>query len=169
VFIRSAATSLKQRAMQVLKQKRMYEQQRTALMGQQFNIDQTRFAQDNMKDQLAMIGAMKETHVAMKEQFQEFSIEEIEDLHDDMADLMEDTQEINDILARSYGVPDEINEEDLEAEFGALEEELALDQQSEAADLSSFLVAPSVPTSKVPRYCINVACTSFPHNLFAFR
>ena len=51
-------------------------------------------------------------------------------------------------------IPDEINEEDLEAEFGALEEELALDQQSEAADLSSFLVAPSVPTSKVPRHCI---------------
>jgi hypothetical protein len=44
-----------------------------------------------MKDQLAMVAAMKETHVQLKAQFQDFSIEDIESLHDDMSDLMEDT------------------------------------------------------------------------------
>jgi charged multivesicular body protein 5 len=38
--------------------------------------------------------------------------------------LLEDTNEISDILGRSYGIGDEIEDEDLDAELACLEDEL---------------------------------------------
>jgi charged multivesicular body protein 5 len=50
-----AKNLLKQKAMRVLKQKRMYEKQLEQLQNQQFNIDQTRLTQQNMQDSIAMV------------------------------------------------------------------------------------------------------------------
>jgi charged multivesicular body protein 5 len=108
-----AKKSVEQRALQLLKQKKMYEKQRDSVQGQVFNIDQTKFAQASLKDSADMVAAMRETHSAIKEQFAEFSVDDVEDLHDDMSELMEDTEEMNEILGRSYGVPENIDEEDL--------------------------------------------------------
>lgn len=44
------ATNIKRRAMECLKRKKMYEQQRDQVAGQQFNIEQTSFAIDSIKD-----------------------------------------------------------------------------------------------------------------------
>ena len=41
----AAKKQLQKRAMEVLKRKRMYEQQRDVVAGQQFNIDQARYEQ----------------------------------------------------------------------------------------------------------------------------
>ena len=43
------------------------------------------------------------------------NINEVEDTVDDLADYMEDMNEVNDILARSYNVGEEIDEDDLDA------------------------------------------------------
>lgn len=50
-----------------------------------------------------------------------------------LADLLEDVGEISDILGRSYGSPDGIEEEDLDAELACLEDEWA----SEEVDFAS--------------------------------
>lgn len=44
------ATNIKKRAMETLKRKKMYEGQRDQMAGQQFNIEQTGFAIDSIKD-----------------------------------------------------------------------------------------------------------------------
>lgn len=44
------AANIKRRAMECLKRKKMYEQQRDQMAGQQFNIEQTSFAIDSIKD-----------------------------------------------------------------------------------------------------------------------
>lgn len=46
----ATATNIKKRAMDTLKRKKMYEQQRDQMAGQQFNIEQTSFAIDSIKD-----------------------------------------------------------------------------------------------------------------------
>jgi charged multivesicular body protein 5 len=51
----SAHNMLKQRALKVLKQKKMYEQQRDQVMAQSFNIDQANFTQQTMKDTVATV------------------------------------------------------------------------------------------------------------------
>lgn len=46
---------LKQRAMQLLKQKRMYEGHRDSVSQQQYNLDQTAFTTEQLKDSVDMV------------------------------------------------------------------------------------------------------------------
>jgi charged multivesicular body protein 5 len=52
----------------------------------------------------------------------EFSFQ---DLQDDLADMLEDANEIQDVLGRSYGMP-EIDEDELEGQLDALLDDMAL-------------------------------------------
>ena len=77
-------------ALQVLKQKRLYENQRGQLMNQQFNVDQTSFALQSMQDSVQTVQAMKAAGKELKAAFKqpELNINSIENLQDDMADMM---------------------------------------------------------------------------------
>lgn len=50
------AANIKRRAMETLKRKKMYEGQRDQMAGQQFNIEQTSFAIDSIKDTATTVG-----------------------------------------------------------------------------------------------------------------
>lgn len=75
---------------QVLKQKRLYENQREQLYNQQFNMEQTSFALDSIKDTAQTVQAMKAAGAELKTAFkkQDLNIDSIEKLQDEMADLM---------------------------------------------------------------------------------
>ena len=75
---------------QVLKQKKMLEGQRDQLYNQQFNMEQTAFALESMKDSVAQVKAMKGANKELKQAFnsKELNITSIDKLHDDMADMM---------------------------------------------------------------------------------
>lgn len=64
-------------------------------------------------------------------------------------DLLEDVGEISDILGRSYGSPDGIEEEDLDAELACLEDEWAaeeVDFSTSTAVEESATSLPSMPS-----------------------
>ena len=65
----------------------------------------------------------------MKKAYKQVKIEQIEDLQDQLEDMMEDANEIQEALSRSYGTP-ELDEDDLEAELDALGDELLADEDS---------------------------------------
>jgi len=132
-----AKRSVQQRAIKTLQQKKMYEKQRDHIYNQQYNIDQTKFATEGLKDTKAMVEAMKEATKEMKSSFKELDIDNIEDLHDDMSEMMEMNEEIQEVMGRAYGVPEELDEDDLMNELNALEEEVALE---EAEEIPSYLV-----------------------------
>ncbi|TFJ82334.1 hypothetical protein NSK_006344 [Nannochloropsis salina CCMP1776] len=134
----------KRRAIDVLKRKKMYEQQRDQLAAQSFNVDQTNFALDSVKDTITTVDAMKGAHKALKVEAKKVKIDDIEDLTDDLADMMEDMNEINDALGRNYGVSDEIDEADLDAELAGLEDELeGLGEMEADATASSVEATPA--------------------------
>ena len=85
----AAAQTLKRRAMGVLKRKRMYDQQRDQLAGQAFNVEQTSFAIDSVKDTLETVQAMKTASKTLKKEVKKVDLSQIEDLQDDLADMME--------------------------------------------------------------------------------
>jgi len=60
-----------------------------------------------------------------------------------MADMMDITNEINETLGQSYGVPDEIDEEELMGELDLLEEELA--KEPAQGEMPSYLQEPDLP------------------------
>uniref|UniRef100_A0A673BNA5 Charged multivesicular body protein 5 n=1 Tax=Sphaeramia orbicularis TaxID=375764 RepID=A0A673BNA5_9TELE len=133
---------VKQKAMRVLKQKRMYEGQRDNLMQQSFNMEQANYTIQSLKDTKTTVDAMKVGLKDMKKAYKNVKIDKIEDLQDQLEDMMEDASEIQEALGRSYGTPD-IDEDDLEAELDALGDELLLDDDSSYLDEAS--TAPSIP------------------------
>lgn len=73
---------------------------------------------------------MKQANKELKKQYGKIDIDKIESVHYDMEDLLESANEIQATMGRSYGVPDELDEADLQAELEALEDDLAFESVS---------------------------------------
>ncbi|KAI7695586.1 Charged multivesicular body protein 5 [Sarcoptes scabiei] len=135
---------IKQKAMNILKQRKMYENQRNTLMQQSFNMEQTNMATQTLKDTQVTVEAMKLGVKEMKREYKKVNIDQIEDLQDDLADMMEDANEVQEALGRSYGMP-EVDEDELEAELEAINDELALDDTSYLDEVSNLKVPSKEP------------------------
>jgi len=134
---------VKQKAMRVLKQKRMYENQREQLSNQSFNLEQSNFAIQTVKDTKTTVDAMKLGVKEFKKEYKNINIDKIEDLQDELEDLTEQANEVQEIMGRSYGMP-ELDDDELEAELDMLGDEIALDDDTSYLDEASR--APAAPT-----------------------
>ncbi|KAF8517863.1 hypothetical protein JB92DRAFT_2156673 [Gautieria morchelliformis] len=123
--------AVQERAMRVLKQKRMYESQMAQLSQQSFNMESASLATDNLRNTMATMEAMKIANKEMKKQYGKIDIDKIESIHYDMEDLLEQANEIQESLGRSYNVPDEIDEADLEAASLSELDALQLEEEEE--------------------------------------
>eukprot|EP00735_Rhodelphis_limneticus_P007451 TRINITY_DN19_c0_g1::TRINITY_DN19_c0_g1_i1::g.14750::m.14750 TRINITY_DN19_c0_g1::TRINITY_DN19_c0_g1_i1::g.14750 ORF type:complete len:223 (+),score=53.64,sp/Q9FMC5/VP602_ARATH/47.60/1e-57,Snf7/PF03357.16/3.5e-46,Cytochrom_B562/PF07361.6/5.8e+02,Cytochrom_B562/PF07361.6/0.003,Prefoldin_2/PF01920.15/0.024,Prefoldin_2/PF01920.15/4.8e+03,Sugarporin_N/PF11471.3/0.095,Sugarporin_N/PF11471.3/8e+03,Sugarporin_N/PF11471.3/4.2e+03,Striatin/PF08232.7/2.8,Striatin/PF08232.7/5.4e+02,Vps4_C/PF09336.5/1.6e+03, len=128
----SVHNSLKQRALRVLKQKKMYEAQRDQTMQQAFNMDQTRFATESLKETIVTVDTMKQAAKDMKKTMKKIKIEDVERVQDDLADMLDYSNEVQECLGRSYGIGEEIDEGDLEDELAALEFEMEGEMDADA-------------------------------------
>lgn len=162
----SQLASLKQQALRILKQRKMYENQRGMMDAQSFNVQQASFTQQSMQDAALTVDAMRAGAQAMRQTFKTVKVDDVEALQDDMQvsflllssvlfpsadnilpprqDLMDQSSEIQEALGRSYAL-DGVDEADLEGELAELGEEL------EADSMPSYLSAmqtPSVPAAE---------------------
>lgn len=137
-----AKNSVKQKALRVLKQKKAYEQQAESLRNQSFNMEQANYAAQSLKDTQITVNAMKDGVKQMKKEFRNVNIDQIEDIQDDMADMLEQADDVQEALGRSYGMPD-VDDEELEAELDALGDEIALDDDTSYLD--DVTKAPAAP------------------------
>jgi len=67
-----------------------------------------------------------------------------QDLQDELEDLTEQSNEIQEVMGRSYGMP-EVDDDELEAELDALGDEIALDDDTSYLD--EAVRAPNAPTT----------------------
>jgi charged multivesicular body protein 5 len=107
--------AIQQRALRTLKQKKIYEQQLAQLAQQTFNMESAALTTENLRNTMATVDAMKIANKEMKKQYGKIDIDKIENMHYDMEDMIEQANEIQESLARSYAVPDELDEADLAA------------------------------------------------------
>merc|ERR1712243_425818 len=135
--------AVKQKALRVLKQKKQYESQVENLRNQSFNMEQVNYSTQMLKDTKITVNAMKTGVKEMKREFKNVNIDQIEDLQDDLGDMLEEANEVQEALGRSYGMPD-VDEDDLEAELDALGDDFALDEDTSYLD--DAISAPSVPS-----------------------
>ena len=103
---------------------------------------QVNYSTQMLKDTKVTVNAMKTGLKEMKKEYKNVNIDQIEDMQDELADMMEDANEIQESLGRSYGMPD-VDEDELEAELDALGDEIALDDDTSYLD--DAIAAPSVP------------------------
>lgn len=139
----------KQLAVQAMKRKKMYEQQRDQLLGTQFNVDFLAGAQEQAELTVLNVEAMKAGQADLKERYSKLGgVGNIEKLMDQMADLNDEIQDINEAMATSYAVPDGFDEAALEEEFGALEEEMKMEALAGISKPSYLApVAPPAPAA----------------------
>ncbi|RPD80931.1 vacuolar protein sorting-associated protein 60, partial [Lentinus tigrinus ALCF2SS1-7] len=107
--------AIQERALRTLKQKRLYESQLAQLTQQTFNMESAALATENLRNTMATVDAMKQANKELRKQYGKIDIDKIESVHYDMEDLLEQANEIQETLGRSYAVPDEIDEADLQA------------------------------------------------------
>ncbi|KAL8279309.1 hypothetical protein RQP46_008346 [Phenoliferia psychrophenolica] len=121
--------AVQQRALRVLKQKKLYEAQIGQLQQQTFNMEQASLTTDNLRNTMATVDAMKTANKELKKQYGKMDIDKIEQMQYEMEDLIEQANEVQESMSRSYGVPDEVDEADLEAELDALGDDFAEEEE----------------------------------------
>jgi len=112
--------AIQERAIRVLRQKKMYEAQLAQLTQQSFNMESAALATENLRNTMVTVDAMKTANKEIRKQYGKIDLDKIESMQDEMTDLLEQANEIQETMGRSYTVPDEIDEADLEAELEAL-------------------------------------------------
>lgn len=155
-----------------------YEQQAGNLRQQSFNMEQANYATQTLKDTQSTVKAMQMGLKEMKKEFKKINIDQVEvrliiyfhsieqnikifvflpkkDIQDDMADMLEQADEVEEALGRSYGTPD-IDEDELEAELEALGDEMLGDEDSSYLD--DAIKAPSAPDREPGAESVNVVC-----------
>lgn len=145
----SSKKTLQKRAIEVLKRKRMYEQQRDQLLAQQFNMDQASFGIESAKATVESVAAMKAANIELKKALKkDLDLDAVDDLADDMEELMYEMNEINEAMGRNFSTPEDITEDDLEAELDLLGDEL--EEENENEEVPSYLL-PSNPTGALKK------------------
>jgi charged multivesicular body protein 5 len=137
----STQERLKQRAMQLLKQKKMYEQQQDSVMQQQFHVEQMAFTRETMMETKMQLDAMSDAAKVMQREFKKFSVDEVEKMHEQLRDLYEQQQEIQEIMGHSYDVTVEVDEDDLNEQLNALA--FDMEKQKDASYLDEALAMPA--------------------------
>lgn len=120
--------AVQERALRVLKQKKLYEAQIAQLQQQTFNMEQAQITTDNLRNTMATVDAMKVANKELKKQYGKLDVDKIDSIQFEMEDLIERANEVQESMSRTYGVPDELDEEALEQEL----EELSLAEEDEA-------------------------------------
>lgn len=69
---------MKQQALRILQQKRLYENQRSMMMQQSFNMEQTNFATESVKDTVLTVQAMKTATKELKSSMRKINLEQVE-------------------------------------------------------------------------------------------
>ncbi|KAA8648738.1 hypothetical protein EYZ11_008042 [Aspergillus tanneri] len=132
-------TALRQKALKVLQRRKQYEAQRDQLSQQSWNMEQAGMMQDNLKNVMTTVDAMKTTTSTLKKQYGKIDIDKIERMQDEMADLMEVGNEIQESISRAYDVPEDVDEAELDAELEALGEETMMESSMGESTMPSFL------------------------------
>jgi charged multivesicular body protein 5 len=133
-------TALKQKALKVLQRRKMYEGQRDQLEQQSWNMQQASMMTDNLKNVMTTVDVMKQTNKALKQQYGKINIDKIDQMQEEMADLMDMGNEIQESISRSYDVPEDVDEAELDAELEALGEEVGFESIGQTQGTPSFMV-----------------------------
>ncbi|EME44939.1 hypothetical protein DOTSEDRAFT_61556 [Dothistroma septosporum NZE10] len=137
--------AIKQKAIKILQQRKMYEGQKDQLQQQSWNMEQAGMMQDNLKNTMATVDAMKTTQKELKKQYGKINIDKIEKMQDEMADLMDMGNDIQESISRSYDVPEDVDEAELDAELEALGEEVDFNAEFGETEMPGFLAESSGP------------------------
>lgn len=145
-------SAARQKALKLLTQRKQLDAQRDQLTQQSFNMSQAQDMTANLQNVMTTVDALKTTNKTLKKQYGKVDIDKIEQLQDEMQDLMEVGREIQDSISRAYDVPEDVDEDELDAELEMLGEEMQFESaMGESEGLPGFMV-PEAGDGQVPQF-----------------
>jgi len=141
--------SAKVRAVQILKQKKMFEQQRDRLLGTHFNVENVQFQQEQAELTYLAAQAMQKGADRLRMQQELMPVDLLEQLADEMHDLTVEFRDAQDVLAREGACGDGL--EDVEGEFLKLQAEAAAADRGFEAELRALQVEAAAPSGGEPQ------------------
>lgn len=100
---------------------------------------------DQIEVRRLIIGGLYQVYICGNCDWSIYSMHDVigtQDMQDDLADMLEQADEVQEAMGRSYGMP-EIDDDELAAELEALGDDLALDEDTSFLD--DAIKAPSAP------------------------
>ena len=125
---KASKKSVQNKALNIIKRRKMYEKQLGVLQNQQFNVDQVQFTSESIQSNISMFQAMSQATKAQQAEMAKIDYNDLEDMYDNMAEMMADQEEINDMMTRDFG--GEIDEDEMLDELNELDEELAMEEMN---------------------------------------
>jgi charged multivesicular body protein 5 len=122
-------TFYKQRIINLMKKRKMYQQQVDSFLGQQLTLERVSFTNETIQNTIETSKALKEAVKAQQIQMQDLDLDELADIRDDMAEMAFENQQISELLSQNVYDCD-ANEDDLDAELKALDDEIYMEQLS---------------------------------------
>ncbi len=128
----------KRGAMMLLKKKKMYEKEITKIEGSQINMEQQIITIEGMYTNKLVFDNLKNTNNCIKNLHNTMDIEDVEELHDDINEAMENSNEISELMSRPIG--EEYDEDELL-------EELTIDSMTQLDELPNVNTNTNVNTN----------------------
>lgn len=136
----------KTKAMEVLQRKRQYERRREQTVSQQMNMENVAFQLDSARATAQTVKAMSHARQEMKRNM--VSVNDVDDLQDDMQELMDEMEMCNEALGQGFqSSHDYLDEDDLAAEFAMMDDE-PYHKVAAPTKTKYHTSLPAAPTSK---------------------
>ncbi|AAS52036.1 ADR116Cp [Eremothecium gossypii ATCC 10895] len=135
-----AQRPLRQRALKLLNKRKQLETSRDQLDSQLWSMSQAQMTTENLKNTAVTVNALAQTNKALRQQYKQINVERLQTMQDEMADLMEQGEELQQVLAMGGTEIDDISESELDAELEALGDgELDFGAEADPVDLPAYL------------------------------
>lgn len=129
----------KQRALQLMRRKKTFEEQRQQLLGAQFNVDSLADHEEQARFTLKAISAMQGGRDRMRANQTRMKAEQVDTMLDDVEDLTDEMRAINEAMAQGSSLFE------LESEYAQLQREVAAQSEPPYAARQRQPEQPSAP------------------------
>ena len=125
-------TYWKKKCVNLMKKKKMIENHITTLENTQMNVEQVHMTTEIMRDNLAVMSAMKSTTAYQKQLMKDLNVDNLTDAMDEMNDMKEDMEEFTDAMNENFDI--EVDDAEIDAEIQCMNEEL--NEEMNASELN---------------------------------
>jgi len=125
---------LQQKAKTILIRKKRFEQQAESLREKSFNLESLASTLTSADDMRLVAGALKSGTKHMKKELKKIDLATIEDQQEELADLIDLTEEVQNALSKNYEIPEDIGDEELESQLELLGDEIVQDNDTSYID-----------------------------------
>ncbi|KAK4531208.1 hypothetical protein CCYA_CCYA07G2065 [Cyanidiococcus yangmingshanensis] len=135
-------------ALRCLKHRKLLESQLGVYANQTFTMDQVQYAKENLRMARESEQQMRTSKKQLSKELKRTNVDRLEDVAYELADALQETDEVQEVLGRSYHVDAEFDDVELLAELDSLESEIAQDQsvRTEKGSVPVYLQEREEPT-----------------------